>query len=217
MACSLISRNYQTGITIFSIDSSDDLSSLPTLNRNGKYNLNTINCVSQGSLAVGTDGKDYVLSGSNQWILYMQNNSSSNNKTIGMFEHTFDIGDIQLNPVNEYYSFGTAKFKGISAYDYIWKIADILSVQNVAPISEILQSNLITNTTGTIIWIRNNSDVFPFNNITISSIYYNKETLSPSESYIGIEFISPPALPSFSGQSSEEIYKFKGLVTAISK
>ena len=100
MACSLISRNYQTGITIFSIDSSDDLSSLPTLNRNGKYNLNTINCVSQGSLAVGTDGKDYVLSGSNQWILYMQNNSSSNNKTIGMFEHTFDIGDIQLNPVN---------------------------------------------------------------------------------------------------------------------
>lgn len=55
-----------------------------------------------------------------------------------MFEHTFDIGDIQLNPVNEYYSFGTAKFKGISAYDYIWKIADILSVQNVAPISEII-------------------------------------------------------------------------------
>ena len=39
-----------------------------------------------------------------------------------MFEHTFDIGDIQLNPVNEYYSFGTAKFKGISAYDYIGKL-----------------------------------------------------------------------------------------------
>lgn len=72
---SLIDMNYQTRFCKFSIDSSSDLSSLPKLESPGKEALSTIRSCAQGSLAYATNGKTYVLSGGNEWVIYSANPS----------------------------------------------------------------------------------------------------------------------------------------------
>ena len=71
----LIKMDYQTRFCRFSIDSSSDLSSLPTLESAGKEKLSTIKSCAQGSLAYATNGKTYILSGENEWVLYSGNSS----------------------------------------------------------------------------------------------------------------------------------------------
>ena len=71
MAAQLLDLNYDTRFARFAIDSKSDLNNLPKIDTAGKDNLNTINNVSQGSMAYCTDGKDYILSGSNEWIEYI--------------------------------------------------------------------------------------------------------------------------------------------------
>ena len=73
MAAQLLDLNYDTHFARFTIDSESDLNNLPKIDTAGKDNLNTINNVSQGSMAYCTDGKDYILSGSNEWIEYIVN------------------------------------------------------------------------------------------------------------------------------------------------
>ena len=73
MAAQLLDLNYDTRFARFAIDSKSDLNNLPKIDTAGKDNLNTINNVSQGSMAYCIDGKDYVLSGSNEWIEYIVN------------------------------------------------------------------------------------------------------------------------------------------------
>lgn len=70
MACNLLNMNYQTGYAIFSVDSESDVNSLPKYNTKGKGNLSTIDSVTYGSLAIGTNGTNYILSGSNEWVTY---------------------------------------------------------------------------------------------------------------------------------------------------
>lgn len=72
---SLIDLNYQTRFCKFSIDSSSDLDSLPKLESPGKDSLSTIKSCAQGSRAYATNGKTYVLSGTNEWVLYLGNNT----------------------------------------------------------------------------------------------------------------------------------------------
>lgn len=71
MAAQLLDLNYDTRFARFAIDSESDLNNLPKIDTAGKDNLNTINNVSQGSMAYCTDGKDYILSGENEWIEYI--------------------------------------------------------------------------------------------------------------------------------------------------
>ena len=71
MAAQLLDLNYDTRFARFAIDSKSDLNNLPKIDTAGKDNLNTINNVSQGSMAYCTDGKDYILSGENEWIEYI--------------------------------------------------------------------------------------------------------------------------------------------------
>ena len=70
MACKLLNMNYTTNYAVFSIDSESDISNLPKNNVKGKSNLWTINSVAHGSLAIGTDGINYILNGSNEWVTY---------------------------------------------------------------------------------------------------------------------------------------------------
>ena len=70
MACKLLNINYTTNYAVFSIDSEGDINILPKHNVKGKANLWTINSVAQGSLAIGTNGTNYILNGSNEWVTY---------------------------------------------------------------------------------------------------------------------------------------------------
>lgn len=70
MSCKLLNINYTTNYAVFSIDSESDISNLPKNNVKGKSNLWTINSVAYGSLAIGTDGINYILNGSNEWVTY---------------------------------------------------------------------------------------------------------------------------------------------------
>ena len=64
MAVSLINKNYNTQVCIFSFDSwNEDKDKLPNLNTRGKDLLSTIYSCAQGSKAVGTDGE-------NEWKKY---------------------------------------------------------------------------------------------------------------------------------------------------
>lgn len=76
MSCRLLKMNYDTKFAIFSIDSESDINDLPRINYFGKGILNTINSVCQGSKAIGTDGTNYILTGSNKWIKYSSTTSS---------------------------------------------------------------------------------------------------------------------------------------------
>ena len=70
MACNLLSIDYITKHAVFSLDSESDTSELPKCNTNGVNNLSTIGGVAQGSLAIGTNGTNYILNGSNKWVTY---------------------------------------------------------------------------------------------------------------------------------------------------
>ena len=70
MSCKLLNMNYTTNYAVFSIDSEGDINNLPKYNVKGKSNLWTINGVAHGSLAIGTDGTNYILNGSNEWVKY---------------------------------------------------------------------------------------------------------------------------------------------------
>ena len=70
MSCKLLNINHTTNYAVFSIDSESDINILPKHNVKGKANLWTINSVAQGSLAIGTDGTNYILNGSNEWVKY---------------------------------------------------------------------------------------------------------------------------------------------------
>lgn len=70
-AVSLINKNYHTNVCIFSYDTwSEDKDKLPTMNSAGNDLLSTIRSCAQGSIAKGTNGKDYILTGNNTWISY---------------------------------------------------------------------------------------------------------------------------------------------------
>lgn len=77
----LINMNYQTRFCKFSIDSDSDLSSLPKLESPGKESLSTIKSCAHGSLVYATNGKTYVLSGENEWILYSGYSPGGNTET----------------------------------------------------------------------------------------------------------------------------------------
>ena len=70
MACKLLNINHTTNYAVFSIDSKNDINILPKYNTKGKSNLWTINSVAQGSLAIGTNGTNYILNESNKWVKY---------------------------------------------------------------------------------------------------------------------------------------------------
>ena len=63
---SIDARNY----AVFFIDSTDDLTDLPTLDGEGKGELSTVKNIKHGSVArlTNTDDKFYRLTGSNEWV-----------------------------------------------------------------------------------------------------------------------------------------------------
>ena len=77
MSVCLLSKDYQTNYCCFSFDSwSEDGSKLPNMTTRGKEGLANVLSCSQGSLAYGTDGTTYVLTGQNIWCPYSSNSNS---------------------------------------------------------------------------------------------------------------------------------------------
>lgn len=71
MAVSLISKDNITNTCVFCYDIWEtDKDKLPTLNSRGKDKLSTLYSCAQGSIAKGTNGKNYILTGDNKWIVY---------------------------------------------------------------------------------------------------------------------------------------------------
>lgn len=96
-AVSLINKNYSTNVCIFSYDTwSEDKDKLPTMNSKGKDLLSTIQSCAQGSIARGTNGKDYILTGNNTWISYSSTTGGSVGGTTDKngIEFTYDDGTI---------------------------------------------------------------------------------------------------------------------------
>lgn len=82
MAVTLLNKNYSTNHCTFSYDDWDtDKTSLPTLTTRGKGILSTIYSCCQGSLAIGTDGINYILTGDNEWIKYTNASGGSSGGT----------------------------------------------------------------------------------------------------------------------------------------
>ena len=75
MGVCLLDRNYQTNFCKFAFDSWDeDKDKLPDMKNKGKEGLSNILSCSMGSIAIGTNGDDYILNGStNQWVKYTGN------------------------------------------------------------------------------------------------------------------------------------------------
>ena len=83
MAVALLNKNHITHCCKFSYDTWDeDKDKLPNLIKAGKGVLSTIQLCSQGSLAIGTNGINYILTGNNEWIKYSQANSSESSGEI---------------------------------------------------------------------------------------------------------------------------------------
>lgn len=71
MAAYEINRNYATRICSFVIDTSDDLSSLPTSDSSGTDDLKLSTPCRMGSRAFCIkDGSTYMLNGNNEWATY---------------------------------------------------------------------------------------------------------------------------------------------------
>lgn len=230
MAAELINLDYATRFERFSIDSESDLNSLPKINVAGKDNLSTIDCVSQGSMAYCTDGKDYILNGSNKWVRYIpvDNSISEYNKVLGSFAFEFYMTNIDIYEYEGMY-FGTANFLGAPTYDYIYKVADIIARKNNESTTDVLKTDLVEKTYGIIHWIRRDSSVFSFFNTTITSIKYNKETTDSLGATASVQFCSTVPLSSIttnntntttvavSGGTIYTCYPFKGIVTVVSQ
>ena len=75
MAARELSRNHATRYAVFFIDSlSADGENLPTSKESGKADLVLSTPVAYGSIARAADGNQYILNGSDKWVVY---NSSS--------------------------------------------------------------------------------------------------------------------------------------------
>ena len=87
MAVTLLNKNYSTNHCTFSYDDwNSDKNSLPNLTTRGKGIFSTLYSCCQGSLAIGTNGTNYILTGNNEWVKYNGNASSGSSGGTGTGE-----------------------------------------------------------------------------------------------------------------------------------
>lgn len=68
---SLLSCNYNTWFCRFHVDSEDELDKLPTHDTEGKtVDTKSVKSCAYGSRATCANGKTYILSGENKWVVY---------------------------------------------------------------------------------------------------------------------------------------------------
>jgi hypothetical protein len=100
MGFTIIDRNYTTKYAKFSIDTQEDLLFLPRIGIKGQGKLSTINEISQGSIAEGTNGVNYILTGQNEWIEYNKSgsNASGTNSCIANLED--ELRPLYINSIS---------------------------------------------------------------------------------------------------------------------
>lgn len=73
---SLLSCNYNTWFCHFYVDREDELDKLPTHNTEGKdIDVKSVKSCAYGSRATCGNGKTYILSGENKWVVYTGSSS----------------------------------------------------------------------------------------------------------------------------------------------
>lgn len=228
MSARLINLDYTTHFAQFSIDSESDLNSLPKINTAGTDDLNTVSGVSQGSMAYCVDGTDYILNGSNKWVKYtpVDSSVSSYNKVLGSFSYNFHMKTNISITESEGIYFGSATCVGAQAYEYIYKVADMIAKKNNESIDNVLKNGLVKKTYGAIQWRRCDGNVFPFFNIIITSVSYNQEYTDPLGATVSIQFCSTVPLSNIETTSTSTVpiaisggtttcYNFGGIVTVV--
>lgn len=76
MAATELSRNYATQFCLFYIDNNSDIESLPTSKRSGKNELSLSTPCRAGSKARDVTGKQYVLNGYDEWVVFTTSSGS---------------------------------------------------------------------------------------------------------------------------------------------
>lgn len=229
MAAQLLDLNYDTRFARFTIDSKSDLNNLPKLDCSGTDSLKSVDGVSQGSMAYCVDGKDYILSGSNEWIEYIptDNSISKYDKLLGVFSHDFLMTNISIVESNNIY-YGTADLIYTQSYDYIYKVADLIATKTNQNPSDVIHSDLVEKTYGIINFRRDSINTFPFFNTVINSIKYNKISADPSGAKLTIGFNSTVSLSDLTTNNTYTTvvsidnvkytgYPCTGIVTVLSK
>lgn len=84
MAATELSRNHTTRYCLFYIDSYDDVEILPTSKMSGKGDLSQSTPCRAGSVARDSKGKQYVLNGSDKWVVFTTNSTSNGESNIGI-------------------------------------------------------------------------------------------------------------------------------------
>lgn len=87
-------RNDATRYAIFYIDNANEIDKLPTSKVCGKEELIKSATVSAGSLARVQDGSQYILNGSDMWVRYNGNSSSSGTGSSTIEMAAMSSGDI---------------------------------------------------------------------------------------------------------------------------
>ena len=99
MSVCLLQKDYSTNFCRFAFDTVDELSKLPTMTSRGKEGLYIVLSCSQASLAIGTNGENYILTGQNKWVEYNGNfgdDSSGGSSGSGGDSGSSDNGFIEL-------------------------------------------------------------------------------------------------------------------------
>lgn len=97
---SLLSRDYQTHLCCFYVDSEDELNQLPTHETEGKGDLETVKSCAYGSRATCLNGKSYVLSGENKWVVFKSASSGSSGTNPPSGDIDEDIEPITDDEIN---------------------------------------------------------------------------------------------------------------------
>ena len=142
MAAQLLDLNYDTRFARFTIDSESDLNNLPKLDCSGTDSLKSVDGVSQGSMAYCIDGKDYILSGENEWIEYIVDGGGGGVEVLYEYETSSNkLSSFTVSNLYKYAAF-IVYVKGINAS----AIVPSLVSGNTSSIPVALQS-ITTNAT----------------------------------------------------------------------
>lgn len=74
---SLLSRDYGTQFCCFYVDTEEELEKLPTHSKCGEDGVSTIKSCAYGSKAICVNGKTYILTGENKWVVHKGSSGSS--------------------------------------------------------------------------------------------------------------------------------------------
>lgn len=96
---SLLSQDYGTNFCCFYVDTEEELNKLPTHSKVGEGDVSTIKSCAYGSRATCANGKTYILTGEDKWVVYKGSSGSGSGNTPsgGEDDNVEPITDDEIN------------------------------------------------------------------------------------------------------------------------